>query len=48
MAVDKWKNARDANMDLTTEEVAAIALPNAAGVYLNICFSWLLVFISIF
>lgn len=31
VAVDKWKNARKANMDSTTEEVAAIALPNAAG-----------------
>jgi predicted RND superfamily exporter protein len=31
VAVDKWKNARKDNMYSTTEEVAAIALPNAAG-----------------
>ena len=31
VAVDKWKNARLHHKDLTTEEVAGIALPDAAG-----------------
>jgi len=31
VAVDKWKNARIDHPDATTEEVASIALPDAAG-----------------
>ena len=35
VAVDKWKNTRLNNKDLTTEEIAGIALPNAAGTYVT-------------
>lgn len=34
VTVDKWKNARIANQDASTEDIAAIALPNAASAML--------------
>lgn len=34
VAVDKWKNARLAKQSASTEEIAAIALPNAASAML--------------